>query len=79
MTEPLEAARAALAGQPAWLVGGAVRDGLLGRPTADFDVAVTGDPQAAARADRAGGARDGVRALGRVRRVARGRPRRAKR
>jgi poly(A) polymerase len=50
MTEPFEAARAALAGQPAWLVGGAVRDGLLGRPTADFDVAVAGDPQAAARA-----------------------------
>jgi len=50
MTEPLEAARAALAGQDAWLVGGAVRDGLLGRPTADFDVAVAGDPEAAARA-----------------------------
>ncbi len=48
--DPLEAARAALAGRPAWLVGGAVRDGLLGRPTADFDVAVAGDPQAAARA-----------------------------
>ena len=50
MTEPLEAARAALAGQPAWLVGGAVRDALLGRPTADYDVAVAGDPETAARA-----------------------------
>ncbi len=27
----------------AWLVGGALRDRLLGRPTADFDVAVEGD------------------------------------
>ena len=50
MTDPLDAARAALAGGAAWLVGGAVRDGLLGRPTADFDVAVAGDPEAAARA-----------------------------
>ncbi len=33
----------------AWLVGGAVRDRLLGRPTADFDVAVAGDPRALAR------------------------------
>jgi poly(A) polymerase len=50
MTDPLAAARAALTGQDAWLVGGAVRDALLGRPTADFDVAVAGDPEAAARA-----------------------------
>jgi poly(A) polymerase len=35
--------------QPAWLVGGAVRDRLLGRPTADFDVVVAGDPEHAAR------------------------------
>jgi putative nucleotidyltransferase with HDIG domain len=33
-----------------WLVGGAVRDRLLGRPTADFDVAVPGDPRRLARA-----------------------------
>jgi putative nucleotidyltransferase with HDIG domain len=33
----------------AWLVGGAVRDRLLGRPTADFDVAVSGDPRQLAR------------------------------
>jgi putative nucleotidyltransferase with HDIG domain len=50
MTDPLDAARAALAGEEAWLVGGAVRDGLLGRPTADFDLAVRGDPEPAARA-----------------------------
>ena len=33
---------------PAWLVGGAVRDRLLGRPTADYDVAVAGDARAVA-------------------------------
>jgi len=36
---------AALSGftREAWLVGGAVRDGLLGRATADYDVAVAGE------------------------------------
>jgi poly(A) polymerase len=48
--DPLAIARAALAGTAAWLVGGAVRDRLLGRPTADFDVAVAGDVELAARA-----------------------------
>ncbi len=40
-----------------WLVGGAVRDRLLGRATTDYDVAVTGDPRSLARklARRAGG------------------------
>jgi poly(A) polymerase len=33
----------------AWLVGGAVRDRLLGRPTGDYDVAVSGDAQPLAR------------------------------
>jgi poly(A) polymerase len=33
-----------------WLVGGAVRDRLLGRPTADFDVALADDPRGVARA-----------------------------
>ena len=37
-------------GIPAWLVGGAVRDRLLRRPTSDFDVVVAGDVAAAARA-----------------------------
>jgi poly(A) polymerase len=35
-------------GAPAWLVGGAVRDRLLDRRTADFDVVVVGDVAAAA-------------------------------
>ncbi|HEY1596999.1 MAG TPA: hypothetical protein VGF74_16495, partial [Thermoleophilaceae bacterium] len=34
---------------PAFLVGGAVRDLLLGRPTVDLDVAVEGDARAVAR------------------------------
>jgi hypothetical protein len=42
--------REALAGQEAWLVGGAVRDRLLGRPLLDLDLAVPGDPAAAAKA-----------------------------
>jgi poly(A) polymerase len=46
----LDVARAALADVPAWVVGGAVRDALLGRPTADVDLAVDGDVRAAARA-----------------------------
>ena len=37
-------------GTPAWLVGGAVRDRLLNRPTSDFDVVVAGDVTASARA-----------------------------
>jgi poly(A) polymerase len=41
--------RAALSGVPAWLVGGAVRDRLLGRPTSDLDVVLDGDVRAAAR------------------------------
>jgi poly(A) polymerase len=48
--DPLDAARDALAGREAWLVGGAVRDRLLGRPTDDVDVALAGDPRRAARA-----------------------------
>ena len=47
---PLEATRAALAGHEAWLVGGAVRDRLLGRATDDVDVALDADPRDAARA-----------------------------
>jgi poly(A) polymerase len=46
---PLEAAREALAGRRAWLVGGAVRDRLLGRATEDVDIALEGDPRTAAR------------------------------
>lgn len=45
----LEAALASMGGK-AWLVGGALRDRLLGRATADYDVAVAGDPAPLARA-----------------------------
>jgi poly(A) polymerase len=38
------------AGAAAWIVGGTVRDALLGRPLRDVDVAVAGDPEPAARA-----------------------------
>lgn len=52
--EPVRAVREALASagraSPAWLVGGAVRDAVLGRDLTDLDVAVDGDPEAAARA-----------------------------
>jgi putative nucleotidyltransferase with HDIG domain len=49
--EPVRAVRAALAdGPPAWLVGGVVRDALLGRALRDVDLAVDGDPEAVARA-----------------------------
>jgi poly(A) polymerase len=50
MAEPLEVVREALSGANAWLVGGAVRDRLLGRPVDDIDVVVDGDVRAAARA-----------------------------
>ena len=47
--EPL-AALADAAHRPAWLVGGAVRDRLLGRDTRDYDVVVSEDPAPLARA-----------------------------
>lgn len=46
IVDPLHAIRAIDA--PAWLVGGALRDRLLGRPTSDYDVAVAGEPRAVA-------------------------------
>jgi poly(A) polymerase len=45
----IDVLREALAGERAWLVGGALRDRLLGRPTPDLDVVVDGDVRAAAR------------------------------
>src|SRR2546423_15063275 len=53
----LETAREVLAGEEAWVVGGAVRDELLGRELLDLDIAVR-DPAGAARAyaKRSGGA-----------------------
>jgi tRNA nucleotidyltransferase/poly(A) polymerase len=52
-----ELARELLAGEDAWVVGGAVRDELLGRPVVDLDIALA-DPRAAAYAyaRRSGGA-----------------------
>jgi poly(A) polymerase len=47
--DPLRSLREAL-GADAWLVGGTVRDELLGRPTRDVDLALAGDPEPAARA-----------------------------
>ena len=49
MSDPVATTREALAGHPAWLVGGAVRDELLERPTADLDLVVEGDVRAAAQ------------------------------
>jgi poly(A) polymerase len=47
----VEATRVALReADPAWIVGGAVRDAVLGREVSDLDLAVAGDPGAAARA-----------------------------
>lgn len=48
MDDVLERAVAALGGAEGWLVGGAVRDELLGRPVVDVDIAC-GDPEAASR------------------------------
>ena len=49
--EPVTRVRAALQGGPtAWLVGGVVRDALLGRPVVDVDLAVAGDARATAQA-----------------------------
>ena len=48
--EPIEALRGLLAGTDAWLVGGSVRDRLLGRATVDLDVAIAADTARTARA-----------------------------
>jgi putative nucleotidyltransferase with HDIG domain len=47
--QALEIVRSALEERRAWLVGGAVRDRLLGRPGADLDVVLDGDPGEGAR------------------------------
>ncbi len=44
------AVREALSGADGWIVGGTIRDALLGRPIRDVDLAMEGDPEAAARA-----------------------------
>ncbi len=48
VSDPMEAL-VEVANEPAWLVGGAVRDRALGRPTDDYDVALEGDPRQLAR------------------------------
>ena len=50
MSEARSLARDALRDRRAWLVGGAVRDDILGRPTSDLDLAVEGDVRSAASA-----------------------------
>ncbi len=47
--DPRELIRSTLAGRPAWLVGGALRDAARGRPTADLDIVVDGDAGETAR------------------------------
>jgi poly(A) polymerase len=49
---PVQVAREALGGDPegVWIVGGAVRDALLGRPIRDLDLAVAGEPERVAKA-----------------------------
>jgi poly(A) polymerase len=49
MSDPRALLAEALRERRAWLVGGAVRDAILGRATADFDVVVEGEAGAAAR------------------------------
>lgn len=46
---PLELLAGLLGGDRAWLVGGAIRDALLGRPHPDYDVAISGDAARVAR------------------------------
>ena len=55
--DPLDAIRKRAPVPGAWLVGGSVRDLLLGRPVVDIDLVVDGDPRAVARelARRCGG------------------------
>lgn len=52
LAEPaVRAASAAAAGRgPVWIVGGILRDALLGRPLTDLDLAVADDPEGTARA-----------------------------
>jgi putative nucleotidyltransferase with HDIG domain len=49
LSEALDAVRGTLRDERAWLVGGAVRDRLLGRDVYDLDIVVDGEVRAAAR------------------------------
>ncbi len=70
----LELAREVLEGEEAWVVGGAVRDELLGRPLNDLDIACR-EPERSARCVRPAIGRRTVSAVGAARGLAR-RPRR---
>src|SRR4051812_6973710 len=50
MDPRVEAAREVLAWEDTWIVGGTVRDALLGRPLRDLDLVVADDPGPAAKA-----------------------------
>lgn len=50
LARAIEPVRAAFPDGDVWLVGGAVRDVLLGRPLTDWDLVTTGDAEAIARA-----------------------------
>ncbi|MGI9116407.1 MAG: HDIG domain-containing metalloprotein [Gaiellales bacterium] len=50
LARAIEPVRAAFPAGDVWLVGGAVRDVLLGRPLTDWDLVTTGDAEAIARA-----------------------------
>jgi tRNA nucleotidyltransferase/poly(A) polymerase len=50
LTRAIAPVRDAFPGDDVWLVGGAVRDVLLGRPLTDWDLVTTGDSEATARA-----------------------------
>jgi putative nucleotidyltransferase with HDIG domain len=50
MSDVAQLIEAALKDRRGWLVGGALRDEALGRASADFDVTLADDPEAAARA-----------------------------
>jgi putative nucleotidyltransferase with HDIG domain len=50
LARALEPVRAAFPSGDVWLVGGAVRDVLLGHPLTDWDLVTTGDPEETARA-----------------------------
>ena len=58
---PAPGARPAMARPRAWLVGGAPRDRLLGRPTSDFDVVVAGRAGGGRPRARSGARRGGLR------------------
>jgi poly(A) polymerase len=55
--ELVQRVRAVLGDEHAWVVGGAVRDAVLGRPVNDLDLAIDGSPEAVTRkvADALGG------------------------